>query len=398
MFIGPVFTSLKDQTANDLALLAKEVKLFGDTNPETGEEYSFEDLRSFADNLVFNSSKLKGKRTKVNLSEGIHHYTIDEELKHLPFLQKLSEDKDGSSLHLIVHDEAHWGIMAFSLLEKFFQRVLEIMKCATDKKPTLLILLVSATSDVIKMPVQEFHFIPGQIMEYTVVWNYLANEGGEAFKTPSYRSVHDLIYKNDIAILTEMQNKMEKTKKSNLTVTERSAFIVASYIKAAQAIAKKIEKGIPTNMWNDENMNMSSLALCELLKCDNGLSGLKKYTPLSPRNKIVLVRVDTIQDAQDLKKNIELCFTLDALENNLPFEVIALTSQNNLTDQLTTKAKKHLQLNQKAEPKTVVVGDLKDIPVFIVVVDMLSMGERLPASCTVFDVRAPYKGSWDSVV
>jgi hypothetical protein len=388
VFVGPSPKDLRNQTIDDLVLLAKEINLFGEMNVLTGEEYAADELRSLAKTMVFNSNGLKGKKIvdgedgeydDDSEDENVGVPNIDVLLKHIAFFKSLEEDVACERLHLIIHDEAHWGIKVGSLLDKFFHRLLDIMN-SMNTKPKLLVLLVSATSDVIQIPVRQFHD-----NNFVVDWNSLASSGSSAFVAPSYRSIYNLEFVNDCTHGSQLHAKDDDNKQIRLTT--RSTIIVESYTKAARVLSEQIAThNFPRPAPADD---LSQIALCELLQVDD-LIELRSYQKGAKRNKIVFVRVFRIDDAGDLANRVKESF------GECPFEIIQLTSQAPpLHEQLSERGREYLCGNTARTIKR--VNDLQDIPVLIVTVQKMAMGERMPSSCSVFDIRVPYKGSWDCV-
>lgn len=105
----------------------------------------------------------------------------------------LEQDTNGENLHLLIHDEAHWGIKKDTLLERFFVRLCEIMELHTVNshcKPKLLVLLVSATPGVLS------HGVPGFAhATHAVNWQNLSQQA--PYLAPKYRSIDELDYRND---------------------------------------------------------------------------------------------------------------------------------------------------------------------------------------------------------
>ena len=104
------------------------------------------------------------------------------------FFKSLQDDED--VLHIIVHDEAHFGIRNEGEINKFFQELkTELEKVVDQKKRREVgILLVSATLDVIVKPISSFHDDTQRVS-----WNDLRKNDAH-FAAPEYRSIHELNY------------------------------------------------------------------------------------------------------------------------------------------------------------------------------------------------------------
>jgi hypothetical protein len=248
IFVGPSYSDLRDQTTHDIAELAKELELFGNASQK--------ELMQHVNGMVFNSSRLKAKVIKKeekkkdgdeissdNDEPDDVHEVVEEDLpkkydlnlNHIPFLTGLKSDTACENLHLIIHDEAHWGIKANSLLEKFFLRVLQILKefgSIPSPCPTLLVLLVSATSDVLFKPVQEFSTAVGLKNMYAVDWNGLNRTGMSQFVASSYRAVDHLSYINDVTSSCKKKDGSDGLLTEGMW-THRSVSVCQQYKQAA---------------------------------------------------------------------------------------------------------------------------------------------------------------------
>jgi hypothetical protein len=228
IFVGPSYSDLRDQTIHDIAELATDLKLFG--------VVPHRELMTHVKGMVFNSSRLKGNLIKK--TDGVEEEEItdeeppkeyDQELNHIPFLTGRKSDVECDNLHLIIHDEAHWGIKAGSLLEKFFLRVLGILsEFDYTRRPTVLLLLVSATSDVLFEPVKDFNTSRNLQNMYAVDWNGLNRSGMPQFAVPGYRAVDHLTYIHDLTTQVELEDGTVLPL-ADANCTQRSACVSQQY-------------------------------------------------------------------------------------------------------------------------------------------------------------------------
>jgi hypothetical protein len=99
------------------------------------------------------------------------------------FLERLQDTK---FLHIIVHDEAHWGIAINSQINSFLGEINEIIESTNGgSKPTVLILLVSATIAGLDQGVSIF--TDGC---KSVDWSSLL--ASNDYKADTYRGISDL--------------------------------------------------------------------------------------------------------------------------------------------------------------------------------------------------------------
>ena len=285
-----------------------------------------------------------------------------------------------------------------------------------ENKRNLLILLVSATSEVIMLPVTKL-----RNLTHRVAWNDLATSGKAAFRSPLYRSVEELSYFNDHQMVKEIRLKeiqlmekkdppqmedspqMEKKDPRQMSIALRADLVVQHYIEAAKIVAGICAKSQSPRVNDLDRCSVTQHVLWELIApystnattsiFGNGSSNdygfLRKYQPKAERNRIVVVRVHSQDDAEKLATEVSNAFFYEL--EFCPFEVIRYISKTTVWEQLSPRAQAYFgkEVNR--------VKDLVDIPVLIVVVAKLSMGERLPSNCTIFDVRAPYRGTWSAV-
>jgi SAM-dependent methyltransferase len=424
IFVGPSFSDLRDQTIHDLAELAKELKLFGDVSQ--GQ------LMKHVQNMVFNSSSLKEKLIKKrkganqpddreNEPESDEEVgeVVDEalpppppkecnqQLSHIPFITGLQADTKCEHLHLIIHDEAHWGIKAESLLEKFFLRVLSVLGDFDQlRRPTVLLLLVSATAEVLTWPVKEFDPANKQPNMYTVDWNGLNRSGMPQFEVSSYRAVDHLKYVNDLDTTTRSLEDGSEVKLVAVKGPQRSQCVCAQYKAAAEDLSELIGSAresagrvslVDAVQRTPAHQAMASLLFSQNSEATADFSELQTgYEFDTGRNRVVLVRVSFIEDANELARNVISAFRDRC--GFLPFEVISLGGNGNIAEQLSEGGSRYLSFEcGETVQKYSRVAILQHIPTLLIVVKKLQMGERLPSSCCYYDVRVPYRGRYDNV-
>jgi hypothetical protein len=90
-------------------------------------------------------------------------------------------------LHVLIHDEAHWGMAEKSAINNFLTSVVtETSKLIeAGKKPTLLVVFVSATIEVLTCAKQLLN------TRRRVAWSWL-RESDDRFKTPVRTLKYDI--------------------------------------------------------------------------------------------------------------------------------------------------------------------------------------------------------------
>lgn len=90
-------------------------------------------------------------------------------------------------MHLLIHDEAHWGIAEKSTINNFLDDLSETIKNLKEKI-YLLIVLVSATIDVLTKVRDPF-----QEEERRLDWKYLREKEPKYFQS-KVKNLHEIFY------------------------------------------------------------------------------------------------------------------------------------------------------------------------------------------------------------
>ncbi|CAF1395462.1 unnamed protein product [Adineta ricciae] len=290
-------------------------------------------------------------------------------------------------LHILVFDEAHWGIAKESNSNRFFQRlsqqVTELVN--NGKKPSLIILLVSATIKVLTRAMNEFQ----ENERHRVNWRDLRLSQTatirQRFAAPNYTGIMKLVVYNDV--------HSNLISKKNLV--DRSSFVVEEYLSTLHYWKATVYDG---NTQNDEWKTNGSWQLLKYLLTDDtnkekihGLFTAADYAPAG--NHTALIRLQQIKDVTSLYEGIMKLFNeirqIPGEADFRPFELIQLNNDC-IWDELSDKARRHPSL-QKVRNKCV-IKHLHSLPCLILVVDKLGIGERLSSNCMAYDIRARYKG------
>ncbi len=300
IMIGPPFVALKEQTKADLD---KYLDLRG--------------INALPNRMVINSSSLPREWDK--------------------FFDRVKSQSGEHQLHLVVHDEAHYGISKDSNINQFLSKLHDTM--TEQKERHLAILLVSATSNVITKSVSELESDLNH-----VDWGSLQND--EHYRAPNYTSIRDLRYMVDSEI------------GKNTKMGDAAKCVIAEYEKAAENIGKGEENCEQTpaytvlkRMVDSNDPIMAVIRLCNEKSTDKSTSGL--VTVLSTHLK----------------------------DKGLYF--VQLDSDNADID---TQLRKQGYEGDKVS----CVRELDKLKVIVVVIEMLRMGERIPNTCMYFDVRSRY--------
>ncbi|CAF0937166.1 unnamed protein product [Adineta steineri] len=116
----------------------------------------------------------------------------------------------------------------------------------------------------------------------------------------------------------------------------------------------------------------------------------------SENNYMILVRLNLNDHVTQLYNKVLELFrrvSTKIKKEFQPFEVIQLIQGSDpIVKQLSSKARRHLRLDDQVSDSDVDVSRLVNLPCFILVNRKLGRGERLPSSCMAFDVRSRYNG------
>ena len=303
LLIGPTFTALRDQTRLDVKKWIKS---------RHGQSM----IRTIK---VINSNSLKKKGTS--------------------FLNSFKTGKN--ALHVVVHDEVHYGIVKDGLLNTF---LLELVAAKENTSQQLLVLGVSATHAVLERGVAHF----SQNHKSAIVdWNALRQARDSRFETPTYIGIESFDYMVDERI-GKIKDKRDTSEASDAVCTE--------YLAALDALEKR-----------SSAPNCKTAAYEVLSELKNAKDG--------EQDCMAVVRLKTIAHAVDLTKRLK--------RNSSGICVIGLV------DGLGTFTQQVRQYNRSEE----CVAALTKGVFLIIVVDKLRMGERVPASYRFWDVRCRYRSA-----
>jgi len=356
LFIGPSFTALRDQTRNDLTVF----------------------LESIA-HLSFNEIKDKRNYYVLN-NNGLHNKKLAD-IKWSQLLVNHQEEPDGAFhnnkyLHLLIFDEAHWGISSNGNIDSYFKQLADFLDrnfAERRRRPNLLIVKVSATIDVLIRSVDNYAPVDG----HRVDWNALRQQ--PRFGAPTYRAWSQLDLVND--------TRAELLKA--VTLSARSDLVVQEYINVIHRFFTwLITDGVPPN-----HTERSWDILSNILP--NGdrqaILDVACATEYKQDSKVVLVRLDSIDHVQRLRDQLGSIIKAVQSEKQIgprfrPFEVVALAGDSDsLWEQLSDKARRCFG---NAEPiGGLTVEKLVGVPCILIVCDKLAMGERLTPSCMAYDIR-----------
>jgi hypothetical protein len=243
------------------------------------------------------------------------------------FFKRLQEEPD--SLHVVIHDEAHYGIRNDGAINTFFQDVRKIME-RVDYGRELAILLVSATIDVLT---------EAKSYDETkrVDWDSLFSD--PYYAVPSYRSIKDLGYYIDPIIVSES------------TQDEASKLVVKDYCTAIDDLKRDIHS--------------PSMAYAIL-----------KDIAFSNEPMMVVIRLSNAFESQSNSDRL-----VEALTNQLQ-NVFVIRSEREILPQL------HEQDYEGPDIES--SGELDNLKVIFILIDNCGMSQILPGTCKYYDVRCRY--------
>ena len=358
LFLGPTYKSLRNQTRKDLGnFLNARVEL------------SFEKIQLICNNCVLNSSSLPKNY------EDIHFIQV---------LQQRPQDV----LHILVFDEAHWGINSGSVIDNFFQYLVQVCENIIETNgsmPSLFILLVSATIDVLSRVIDSY-----KDDGHHVDWSELRRSDSAKFGTPDYRDISNLRLRND----------PNPTILRQRTMVERSAIVRDEYRKTIKACLTHFITQRNTDCQNDDWQDNATWTAVKFLFPGNTIDEISARACSTDYNAtdnyMILLRLQSNEHIDELHKaTIEMFHRVTKKRTSefQPFEVIRLVQDSDsISKQLSPKAHRHLRRNHQAVDDTLDVSQLFNLPCLILVNDKLGMGERLSPNCMAFDVRSRYKG------
>lgn len=197
----------------------------------------------YAESVVLNTANLRKSRSSLN-----------EKAKDIHFINKLVKDsKKGEYLHVVIRDEVHWGISEESLTVDLLNRIAEV-KNTENFKATILVLLVSATPEVLTKSVVNFEVPMTDISSrYVVDMDHLIQQAPDRFRSPTYIGVLDLKYAND--------NRPEFL---NQPMQCRSFQLAFEYVYCTRKILGLRHDGVFKDfqsLWAREVMRMRKLAI-----------------------------------------------------------------------------------------------------------------------------------------
>jgi hypothetical protein len=356
-FLGPAFVELKNQTAKELLSFLNTIKY-------RNEPFTEADLQQF----VYNSSRIPRE---------------DENIDRITFLTKLASDHTNNLFHLLIVDEAHWGIRDGSLIIKFLSRLYHHLNDLERRRirPCLLIVKVSATIDVITKVVDRYiHANPESDPPRQVVdWAFLSQSDSK-FRVPTYLPIKKLIFTNDVILAQER------------TQADRSSLLENAYFEVFDRAFNRLSTSDGTtdfSYWHDKlDMELTKTAAESLLPISQALYYASNYD--NRTGNMVLIRFARTENAKNLDQKLRNAFKSrsNARGSFQPFEIVLLHGDSApISSQLTSKVNGKLDVTL-----SLTIEDLHPIPVLVLVVDKLAMGERLAKSCSFFDIRARYSG------
>lgn len=352
-FLGPTYTSLRDQTRRDLGnFLQERVSL------------SHDEINGICQSRVLNSS------------------SIPKDYDTMRFIKVLRKNPL-NFLHVLVLDEADWGISSESVIDKFLQHLASIeeeIRQSHQIQPSLIILLVSATIDVLACVINKF-----TDEKQRVDWYNLRHSDENKFGAPYYRDINRLRLCNDLnASLLALP-----------TISDRSLFIAEEYYKTIKNCLNNIIEKQNIN-WNSSTAGNALKFLLPGNNTEEISTRARSADYYSEENYMVLVRLNLNEHVTHLHGKILRIFKDMSEQIKLdfqPFEVIQLIQDSDsIVQQLSPKAIRYLHLDDQVSESDFDVSRLNNLPCLILVNAKLGRGERLPSSCMAFDVRSRYKG------
>ena len=344
LFLGPVHTEILEQTQIDLSNFLLKYDC-------VGHKGQSEVLASIISRVVLNSNAVGSE------DRNISNQFLDNMKKH-----------PNDFLHIIIHDEAHWGIRTGSMLHNFYSEVATILDAARLEgrpEPMLVIIPVTATPEIFLNTRNFLESHRYRSVEMTVPSCYksfadlrILNDENIARDCSTIRNASSVVVTEYLELIGAMLRSLRG---------EPSAFheIETSYNTTFQALVGSVMKGFSTSMTSAESKAFLD-ATAEYKRTD--------------RNTPLFVRLASIEIAKRLKNGILEAFDEYKVH---PFEVVSLMDGNNLADQLSVRARSLVTPGQK-------FSDIQAFPLMIIVVERFSIGARIPINCTMYDVRGRY--------
>jgi SAM-dependent methyltransferase len=352
MFLGPPSVMLRNQTYSDVCEFLDSIKAY---------PISRSDMESIFKNRVLNSSALK-------------------DYEKLSFVKDLSIS---NKIHVIIHDEAHFGVEEGSQLTKFYNFLLDLVD-KMQPRPILLLLLVSATIEVIT------EVVPVECVKWKILREmHIPVTLEKPFVAPTYTAVGELNYIYD-----------ESPELINLTkLALKSHYIAGKYLEAFKMIELHFKKWMDSPVMEPLKFpSESDISYTILLRLVNNIESRSNFSyGTRQKNSMVFLRLDTVQSAIELSaalRNVISELTefakLRGFNSFDFFEIVNLSEERKtLSDQLSPTARSYLPVELQGSSDLM----LKHFELFstlVIAVDAAGMGVRLPPNCACFDLRAKY--------
>lgn len=349
VFIGPASIEIKEQTQNDLKDFLNK---FSEISGCPGA--SIQVITAITENSVLGSNDLKDS-------------------DKLSFVKQLKDDPF-DTLHVIIHDEAHWGLKKGSKITTFFESVMKLVEDVegvhTLLKVPLVMIPVSATSAI---------FVDNQdIVKELKLSTVELNPG------PGYITIDELL---NAAHFDSSQIAQAKNQK------DRAPLVAQEYLIVIQAWLKFLRNPSTEVVaaFNTAKKSFPSTfhALAESIMKDvdaaEALVNEGNFPPDLPRNKTLFIRLSSVIVADQFTRNILQVFEEERCK---PFEVVSFSAA-------TASFVDQLQRHRTADPK---LQNLINFPLMIIAVDRFQMGARIPSNCAIYDVRNRYQKSPDLTI
>ena len=367
LLLGPTYVALREQTKQDLSALFSALRLKDDV-----------------DNVVYNSSMLPKERDDLRFIRTLKKHPLDY-------------------LHVLVLDEAHWGINDDGIVARFFQDFHGVITDLTEReRPSILVVNVSATCDVLTKVIDQYNVLPGS---HRVDWHLLRTAHNEKrFAATRYRAIEDLRLRNDQNPRLLAANAVDRSElvRDEYLVTLKQWIIRLPGTEAGDALDRT---------WHQKPAyEVLALILPGAAKVDSqgrllhpteAVDELSESYANNVEHQLVIVRLDRNDHLEELNDGMQQLFTTASARTKravfCPFEIIVIHQASpSIWSQLTDKGQrryKTMHPNARVSARDFSVLNLKGIPCLILVNDKLSMGERVPTTCMALDVRARYKGT-----
>ncbi|KAI3659427.1 hypothetical protein MP638_000186 [Amoeboaphelidium occidentale] len=246
------------------------------------------------------------------------------------------ENLNSSSLNVIIHDEAHWGIASDSNINSFLLDV----SCKVENDPTIVlaILFVSATIEVITKV--------NRFPERTVDWTELKEM--DQFQAKTYRHIGELNYVYD-------------NRTTDITLTEASTIVRDDYLNFFNGGSSDFAGKLISDVVYDDKLSMAMIRMSNTEDMLTVVEAMKTW----------------LKDTGCWGKVFALYLNSDSLP---------------LSEQLRQQG-----MEKSSTLKYKSVLDLSNIKCFLFVIEMVRMGQRIPSTCKYYDVRSRYtskKGIW----